>query len=135
MHLISSPRLYLAVALIAQAISGLHLPLSANPFHRLYQHQAAPMVERTPCCAAQSVFQPTYKAQYTCGTSTLVNHTQTNSPLLADCQMLLQNVTGTPGYYNISHWPGDSVLSPFMTNNTCQLVVAKIGSDLSINAT
>ncbi|KAK7960735.1 hypothetical protein PG988_011949 [Apiospora saccharicola] len=125
MHLVSSPRLYLAVALIAQAISGLHLPLSANPFHRLYQHQAAPM----------SVFQPTYKAQYTCGTSTLVNHTQTNSPLLADCQMLLQNVTGTPGYYNISHWPGDSVLSPFMTNNTCQLVVAKIGSDLSINAT
>lgn len=129
MRLFSSAWFFL-VTLMTQAVSGLHLPLSANALHRLY----AP-VQRTPCCAAQSVFQPTYQAQYTCGPSTLVNHTQASSPLLADCRLLLANATGTPGYYNISHWPGDSVLSPFMTNNTCQLVVGKIGSDLGENAT
>lgn len=135
MRLFSPAGLCLMVALIAQAISSSHLSPAAHPLHRLYQQQQAALGRRTPCCAAQAQFQPTYQAQYTCGPSTLVNHTQTNSPLLADCQMLLANVTGTPGYYNISHWPGDSVLSPFMTNNTCQLVVGKMGSDLSQNAT
>ncbi|KAK7918422.1 hypothetical protein PG985_010296 [Apiospora marii] len=113
MHLFSSAGLYLMAALIAQAISALHLPLSSNPLPRLYQRETAVHLR------AVDPRQP-YPDRL---------------PLLADCQMLLANVTGTPGYYNISHWPGDSVLSPFMTNNTCQLVVAKMGSDLSQNAT
>ncbi|KAK8022540.1 hypothetical protein PG993_013307 [Apiospora rasikravindrae] len=96
---------------------------------------AAAPGQENPCGGAQSHFQPTYTEQVYCGASTLVNHTLTDSPTLADCQALLVNTTGSPGYWTVSHWPGDSVLSPMLTNGTCQLVIGKIGEDLTQNAT
>ncbi|KAK8123737.1 hypothetical protein PG999_003655 [Apiospora kogelbergensis] len=89
----------------------------------------------TPCCGAQAAFQPTYTAQYYCGSSVVVNNTLGNSPLLSDCQALLANVTGSPGYWTLSNWPANNVMSPVLTNGTCQLTIGKMGNDVGQNAT
>ncbi|KAK6837997.1 hypothetical protein PG987_006278 [Apiospora arundinis] len=89
-------------ALTAQGVKGLHAP-SPNQHHVATPVAATPTPadpQQTPPGGAQAGFQPTYQAQYYCGTSSLVNHTLGNSPLLTDCQALLTNVTGSPGYWD-----------------------------------
>ncbi|KAK8006904.1 hypothetical protein PG989_000894 [Apiospora arundinis] len=124
-------------ALTAQGVKGLHAP-SPNQHHVATPVAATPTPadpQQTPPGGAQAGFQPTYQAQYYCGTSSLVNHTLGNSPLLADCQALLTNVTGSPGYWTLTQWPGDNVMSPMLTNGTCQLVIGKMGDDVNQNVT
>ncbi|KAK8076240.1 hypothetical protein PG994_003512 [Apiospora phragmitis] len=134
MRSVSPPGAYLLMALIMGGASSGYASSPSPPSNRIYLEEAAPEQE-IPCCGAQVQFQATYDAQYYCGSTSLANHTLTNSPLLADCQAMLANATGMPGYWTLSHWPGDQVLSPMLTNGTCQLVVGKMGSDLGLNAT
>jgi len=128
------PESCLLAALTIQGVSGLHL--SSPPPHRDYQGLgAADEPTYTPCCDAQAAFQPTYSAQYYCGSSTVMNHTQADSPLLSDCEALLANVTGSPGYWTLTNWPSNNIMSPVLTNGTCQLIIGKMGNIPSQNAT
>ncbi|KAK7937749.1 uncharacterized protein PG986_014617 [Apiospora aurea] len=96
---------------------------------------AAAPGQEDPCGGAQVQFQGTYDKQIYCEPGLIFNTTQGTPPRLADCQALLRNATGMPGYWTASHWPGDSVASPMITNGTCQLTISKIGENLTQNAT